>query len=55
MNKETEDILNQVFTILHQQERIPYGFLYPKSAMTHEYAIRDHFGLPAPSGNKDYQ
>ena len=55
MNKETEDILNQVIALLHEQERIPYGFLYPKSAMTHEYAIRDHFGLPAPSEDKDIQ
>jgi hypothetical protein len=30
---------------MHEQERIPAGFLYAKSAETHKLAIQQHFGV----------
>lgn len=38
-------IIDQCINIMHQQERIPAGFLYNKGANIHEHAIRDYFKL----------
>lgn len=38
-------IVNDCVKILHEQEKIPAGFLYPKSAHIQELAIRQHFGV----------
>ena len=38
-------IINQCIDIIKQQDRIPAGFLYPKSADTHAYEIKQYFGV----------
>ena len=38
-------IIAECVTVMHEQERIPAGFLYAKSADVHEMAIREHFGV----------
>jgi hypothetical protein len=38
-------IIQECVTVLHEQERIPEGFFYAKSADIHESAIRQHFGV----------
>jgi hypothetical protein len=38
-------IIAECATVMHEQERIPAGFLYAKSADVHEMAIREHFGV----------
>lgn len=38
-------IVRDCIRIMHEQERIPKEFFYPKSAQQHELAIRDHFGI----------
>lgn len=38
-------IIAECVTVLHEQERIPEGFFYPKSAHQHELAIQQHFGI----------
>lgn len=38
-------IINECVTVLHEQERIPAGFLYAKPAHVHELAIKQHFGV----------
>lgn len=38
-------IIAECVTVLHEQEQIPKGFLYPKGAHIHELAIRQHFGV----------
>ena len=38
-------IINECVKIMHEQERIPVGFLYAKSAHVHELAIQQHFGV----------
>jgi hypothetical protein len=37
-------IIAECVTVIHEQERLPVGFLYAKSAHVHELAIRQHFG-----------
>lgn len=41
----TRLIINDCIKIMHEQERIPAGFLYPKAVHQHELAIREHFGV----------
>ena len=38
-------IIQECVTVLHEQERIPTGFFYSKSANIHELAILQHFGV----------
>jgi hypothetical protein len=38
-------IINECVKVMHEQERIPEGFFYAKSAEMHELAIRQHFGV----------
>jgi hypothetical protein len=38
-------IIQECVTVLHEQERIPEGFFYAKSADIHELAILQHFGV----------
>lgn len=38
-------IIQQCVTVMHEQERIPVGFLYPKSAHVHALEIKKHFGV----------
>jgi hypothetical protein len=38
-------IIQECVTVMHEQERIPAGFLYAKSAETHKLAIQQHFGV----------
>lgn len=38
-------ILQEVFKILHEQDKIPAGFLYGKSAETYISAIKNEFGI----------
>lgn len=38
-------IIDECVKIMHEQERIPAGFLYPKGVYQHELAIREHFGV----------
>ena len=38
-------IIAECVTVMHEQERIPTGFFYAKSADIHESAIRQHFGV----------
>ena len=43
--KFTELIVNECIKVIHQQERIPKEFFYPKGAGQHELAIKEHFGV----------
>lgn len=45
MEKFAQLIINQCIEIIKQQDRIPAGFLYPKSADTHAFEIKQYFGL----------
>lgn len=45
VEKFTLLIIQQCVKIMHENERIPEGFLYPKGASTHELAIKEYFGL----------
>lgn len=38
-------IIDDCVKIMHEQERIPEGFLYPKGVHQHELSIRQHFGV----------
>lgn len=38
-------VIDECITIMHQQERLPAGYFYPKDTNTHQLAILDHFGL----------
>lgn len=38
-------IVQDCIKIIHQQDHMPEGFLYPKAAHTHEIAIKQYFGL----------
>ena len=38
-------IVQDCIQIVHQQERIPKGYLYAKPAHIHELAIKQHFGI----------
>lgn len=38
-------IIAECVTVIHEQEKIPAGFLYSKSAHVHEQAIQQHFGV----------
>jgi hypothetical protein len=38
-------IVNECIKVVHQQDRIPEGFFYPKGAAVHELAIKQHFGI----------
>ena len=38
-------IIDECVKVMHEQERIPAGFLYAKSAETHKLAIQQHFGV----------
>ena len=38
-------IIAECVNVMHEQERIPAGFLYAKSADVHEMAIQQHFGI----------
>lgn len=47
--EEVEDygrnILQEVFRIIREQDKIPAGFLYGKSAETYISAIKNEFGI----------
>lgn len=43
--KFAELIIEECIRLIHQQDRTPSGFLYPKGANTHEIAIKTHFGV----------
>jgi hypothetical protein len=45
LKEYTEMIIRECIGIIHEQERSPQGFLYPKNAVTLSYAIQTHFGL----------
>lgn len=38
-------IIEECVAVLHEQEKIPAGFLAAKSANTHRLAIQQHFGI----------
>ena len=38
-------IIDECVKVMHQQDRIPKEFFYPKGADIHELAIRTHFGV----------
>ena len=38
-------IVAECIKVVHQQDRIPKEFFYPKGADTHELAIKQHFGI----------
>ncbi len=38
-------VIQDCIKVIHQQEQIPRGFFYPKSAHVNELAIKQHFGL----------
>lgn len=38
-------IISECFKVMHEQERIPQGFFYSKSADIHEHAIKKYFNL----------
>lgn len=38
-------IIDECVKVIHQQDRIPKEFFYPKGAHIHELAIRTHFGV----------
>jgi TRAP-type C4-dicarboxylate transport system substrate-binding protein len=38
-------IVQDCIQVIHQQERIPKGFLYAKGVHTHKLAIKEHFGI----------
>lgn len=38
-------IIDECVKVVHQQDRIPKEFFYPKGADIHELAIRTHFGV----------
>lgn len=38
-------VIEECIQVIHKQERIPEQFFYPKSASTHELAIKTHFGI----------
>lgn len=38
-------IIDECVKVIHQQDRIPKEFFYPKGADIHELAIRTHFGV----------
>jgi hypothetical protein len=40
-------VIQECIHVMHNQERLPQGFLYAKSASLHEVAIQDHFGVKA--------
>jgi hypothetical protein len=40
-----ELIIENCIKIMHEQERLPPGYLHSQNALTHEYAIKKHFGL----------
>jgi hypothetical protein len=37
--------VKECIAVIHEQERIPEGFLYPKNATTIEHVIKNHFEL----------
>ena len=38
-------VIQECIHVMHDQERLPPGFLYAKSASIHAVAIREHFGV----------
>ena len=38
-------IINECVKVIHEQDRIPKEFFYPKGAHIHELAIKQHFGV----------
>lgn len=38
-------VIEDCIRIIHEQERIPEQFFYPKSANQHELAIKNYFGF----------
>ncbi len=38
-------IIDDCIEIIYNQERLPQGFIMPKSTATYELAIRNHFGI----------
>jgi hypothetical protein len=44
-HKFADLIIQECIKIVHEQDKIPEGFLYPKSAHIHELAIKQHFGI----------
>ena len=45
LQKFAELIVKECIAVIHEQERIPEGFLYPKNATTIEHVIKNHFEL----------
>jgi len=45
LQKFAELIVKECIAVIHEQERIPEGFLYAKNAMILSYAIQNHFGV----------
>lgn len=43
--KFAELIVKECIGIIHQQERVPKEFFFAKSALQHELAIKEHFGV----------
>ncbi len=44
-NKFAELIVNECIQTIHKQERLSPGYLQAQNALTHEYAIKKHFGV----------
>jgi hypothetical protein len=45
LQKFAELIIRECIAVIHEQERIPEGFIMPKNAMILSYAIQNHFGV----------
>jgi hypothetical protein len=43
--KFAELVVLKCIEIIHQQERVPKGYLYAKPAHIHELVIKQHFGI----------
>jgi hypothetical protein len=44
-SKFTKLIIEECVKLMHEQDRIPEGFFYAKSANAHELVIKRHFGF----------
>jgi len=41
----TKLIIDDCVNVMHEQEKLPTGFWYPKGVSQHELAIKQHFGV----------
>jgi len=45
MEMLAELVINECITVIYKQEKLPEGFIMPKSASILEHAIKTHFGV----------